>query len=136
MRTYPACFKSDLQWAEWKSACRQSERVNYCCDCTKAYQEEMIAQGRCLHPEVTFEMASDGFERGYIGKRDATLWAMARRAADLSMVRITAVYSDGKKIRLGKVDDLRYCDMKLVGSYRCASEEDVIVDLMYAKGQQ
>lgn len=28
--------------------------VHYCHDCTAAYKAEMMVEGRCSHPEVTF----------------------------------------------------------------------------------
>ena len=56
----PACFDSRAEFLAWLRAARyvssgQNEavpgRLSICVDCTRPYQAEMVAAGRCEHPE-------------------------------------------------------------------------------------
>ena len=54
----PACFNSRREYRMWKIAAANPANIKihagYCTDCTPAYQAEMLAAGRCEHPETEF----------------------------------------------------------------------------------
>lgn len=65
----PLCFTSPEQFAAWQrliAECDPEEalRGDYCTDCTPEYQQRMIDEGRCAHPETTFVKDADGFITG------------------------------------------------------------------------
>lgn len=51
----PACFDSRRDWYEWfrKAVDSGLKKDKPCCDCTLEYQAEMVADGRCEHPDAT-----------------------------------------------------------------------------------
>jgi hypothetical protein len=67
--SYPACFDSEEQYAEWNRAADSvyhygaRQRVSYCSDCTPMYARRMRKEGRCEHKEVRFYR----FENAYMG---------------------------------------------------------------------
>lgn len=66
MAQRPMCFDSDAQWLDWRRLSRaSSHRANlFCADCTLAYQQKMVQQGRCAFPETVFVRDKDGCIRG------------------------------------------------------------------------
>ena len=55
---YPLCFSSETQYEEWRTLAIRSGFRNpagYCTDCSPAYQDAMIVQGRCKNPSVNVE---------------------------------------------------------------------------------
>lgn len=46
----PPCFNSELEYEQWKALLVRSREkgVTICDDCTKGYQEQMKAEGRCF----------------------------------------------------------------------------------------
>ncbi len=53
------CFDTDRQWQEYEVHSLTGKAVrtvatNPCRDCTPEYQREMLAAGRCRHPETVF----------------------------------------------------------------------------------
>jgi hypothetical protein len=70
MVTAPLCFHSPEQMNRWYAAAARAsdadtlKRGDYCVDCTPEYQQEMLQQGRCAHPETTFTEDDDGFVIG------------------------------------------------------------------------
>ena len=58
----PACFDSDVEWREYAVSFLLASRamngsvpkVEYCRDCTPKRKAQMIAGGRCAHPETVF----------------------------------------------------------------------------------
>lgn len=55
----PKCFPTQEQYDEWKRLARLSlvgPRYGACVDCTPQFQGEMIRQGLCENPHVTFRM--------------------------------------------------------------------------------
>ena len=51
----PLCFENKKQYREWKllsvKSCKH-RYVDYCEDCTTAYQSKMAGEGRCKNPEL------------------------------------------------------------------------------------
>ena len=56
----PACFNSEQEWEDW---CRYADasttgkrgvRCHFCTDCTPEYQDKMVKENRCAHPDVKF----------------------------------------------------------------------------------
>ena len=69
LRTFPPCFNSSLEYKAWVQAARFSRPLNgICTDCTKEYQERMITERRCEHPEVEFKPAPDKSIEGFLPK--------------------------------------------------------------------
>jgi hypothetical protein len=69
----PKCFTPE-QWRLWVSAARSIpplRRDGYCADCQSEYQNEMLMQGRCDHPETIFIIGKDGFVEGIRPGRNA-----------------------------------------------------------------
>ena len=64
--SFPLCFCSRRQYELWMEAARNSDPAgsSYCTDCTPAYQEQMLAAGRCAYPDVWFDRDVDGFVEG------------------------------------------------------------------------
>ena len=59
----PGCFKTPYQWKEYVVAYylsrnpklqREVQDVDYCKDCNPEYKRQMLAQGKCSHPETVF----------------------------------------------------------------------------------
>lgn len=52
--TYPKCFNSLAEHEAWVAlAWRSGVAPDWpCIDCTRAYQQQMLAAGRCEHPEA------------------------------------------------------------------------------------
>lgn len=48
----PPCFESKLQFQLWRVANTHQKAKTPCVDCTITYQQEMLALGRCQHPDV------------------------------------------------------------------------------------
>ncbi|MBE0475234.1 hypothetical protein [Rhodoferax sp.] len=63
---YPACFSDASQYQQWRAAARKAKAgaSDYCTDCTREYQREMIKQSRCAHPKTRFFVDCDGFTEG------------------------------------------------------------------------
>ena len=55
-----------LLWRE--SARRVIPHYGFCADCTPEYQQRMIVEKKCEHPETLFEIDSDGFIGGTLKK--------------------------------------------------------------------
>lgn len=55
---YPPCFSSKEQHNDYLYMVRRvgqpMDGNNYCLDCTKEYQAEMVCEGKCEHPETKF----------------------------------------------------------------------------------
>ena len=68
--TAPLCFHSPEQMARWYQAAARARdpgelrHSDYCTDCTPEYQAQMMKEGRCAHPETTFNEDDDGFVVG------------------------------------------------------------------------
>lgn len=67
-RDYPPCFDSQKQYADWLEAnagYSPRERPdfpkepNYCRDCSQAYKDRMVAENRCIFPEIIFKQVRD-----------------------------------------------------------------------------
>lgn len=55
---YPLCFDNRQQYSRWHSMyvkVKEHTQLTYCSDCTRAYQQRMIAQGRCARPTLLLE---------------------------------------------------------------------------------
>jgi hypothetical protein len=54
----PPCFTNAKQFREYielvKTVRQPADANNYCLDCTAKYQQDMISEGRCDHPETRF----------------------------------------------------------------------------------
>ena len=50
----PPCFESPRQYKLWRAAnLRTPQKTStICVDCTVVYQQEMMALGRCQHPDA------------------------------------------------------------------------------------
>jgi hypothetical protein len=71
----PLCFSSRQQFIMWMKSARITGGIfdnGICTDCTHEYQAKMIAEKRCIHPNVYFSPDTDGFIQGVIpnGKTD------------------------------------------------------------------
>lgn len=58
-----ACFPDD---GSWRLYVLSRKVVLPCLDCCPAYQAEMLALGRCRHPEAEFEERRPGQWRGLL----------------------------------------------------------------------
>lgn len=70
--TIPNCA-TPQQFLLWRDAARMHRphaRVGFCEDCTKQYQEQMIAEGKCENPHVWFCKDEDGFEHGTLKQKE------------------------------------------------------------------
>ncbi len=69
----PPCFETMAQFKEWRAAAKacQTDRSDYCVDCTAEYKTEMMLQERCNKPETHFVYGADG---EYIGI-NRKMWA-------------------------------------------------------------
>lgn len=62
----PRCFDTDVQFIHWVEADRivqagrKYQQSLQCLDCTPAYQQQMIDEGRCEKPEVQFKRINGG----------------------------------------------------------------------------
>lgn len=64
----PMCANPET-YLLWKEvAHRIIPHYGFCTDCTPEYQQKMIKDGRCEHPETLFEIDSDGFIAGTLKK--------------------------------------------------------------------
>lgn len=64
----PRCFTED-QWRAWNANAQlapPTAKHGVCADCTPAFQQRMLAENRCDHPGVLFELDADG---ALVGKR-------------------------------------------------------------------
>ena len=67
MKLYYKCA-TDEQYREWREAARNSRpsiSAWFCTDCTPAYQKKMLAQEKCVRPEIKFKLDEDGGHAGY-----------------------------------------------------------------------
>lgn len=68
----PPCFESDKEFQQWSEldtiAYGKRDRLigGYCRDCTLSYALQMRREGRCIQPQVRFELNPEG-ERIGIG---------------------------------------------------------------------
>jgi len=72
MASCPPCFFSVKKFNDWrrKALERGEEPENYCRDCSFAFQQAMIRDHRCRHPEVVFvEVPNDDGEPEIVGVR-------------------------------------------------------------------
>jgi len=62
----PPCFTVEQfhDWIQYARAARPGA-AGYCADCLPGYQERMLREGRCLHPEIRFVIKHGG----WIGQR-------------------------------------------------------------------
>lgn len=67
-KDYPPCFDGEREYRDWLDAnASYSPRErpdfpaepNYCRDCTSCYKGRMVADGRCLFPEIIFKTVKD-----------------------------------------------------------------------------
>jgi hypothetical protein len=68
MKLYYKCA-TDEQYREWREAARNSRpsiSAWFCTDCTPAYQKKMLAQEKCVRPEIKFKLDEDGGHAGYV----------------------------------------------------------------------
>lgn len=61
---YPPCFPDAEQFQAWNVASEELEgdvpiSHSYCWDCTPAYRDRMVDEGRCYFPETYFVPCSD-----------------------------------------------------------------------------
>jgi hypothetical protein len=65
---WPACT-TEKQYELWKESAgyggRGLPQSGFCTDCTPEYQREMVSQGRCEHPTISFRIDQHGFVEGY-----------------------------------------------------------------------
>ena len=54
----PECFHNAEQFKDYmwmvKRVRQPPDEENYCMDCTKEYQAQMVCEGKCAHPETRF----------------------------------------------------------------------------------
>jgi len=62
----PACFANASQYQQWRIYAIRSRigDSDYCTDCTRAYQHQMIKQCRCTHAKTRFVVDCDGYTEG------------------------------------------------------------------------
>lgn len=60
------CFDSPGEWRRYLSS---RVRALPCFDCCPAFQAEMVAEGRCRHPEAYFRQTRSGTWRGHLDER-------------------------------------------------------------------
>ena len=68
MKLYYKCA-TDEQYREWREAARNSRpsiSVWFCTDCTPAYQKKMLAQEKCVRPDIRFKLDEDGGHAGFV----------------------------------------------------------------------
>lgn len=81
----PVCFENHGQYTDWIHLMRQSARPRddgYCIDCTPDFKSEMLAQGRCAHPETRFVIYKNEIENEieYIGvSNESRFWPKVQR---------------------------------------------------------
>lgn len=57
---YPPCFESEADYLDWRARLRDTapeaitSRSVICWDCTPQHKQEMLSEGRCLHPNTRF----------------------------------------------------------------------------------
>ena len=61
-----ATYKQYREWRESARSIPPSFSAWFCTDCTPAYQKEMLAQGKCVRPEIRFKLDEDGGHAGYV----------------------------------------------------------------------
>jgi hypothetical protein len=63
---HPGCFSDASQYQQWRAYASKARAgdSDYCTDCTRAYQHQMIKQCRCLHVKTRFTIDCDGFVEG------------------------------------------------------------------------
>ncbi|MBP9904533.1 MAG: hypothetical protein KBF66_03175 [Rhodoferax sp.] len=63
---HPACFDNTRQYLQWRKYAVRSRvgESDFCTDCTRAYQHQMIKQCRCAHAHTRFSVDCDGFAQG------------------------------------------------------------------------
>jgi len=68
---FPLCFENKKQYREWKllsvKSCKH-RYVDYCEDCTTAYQSKMAGEGRCKNPKLDLVDFQDKHKRDDISK--------------------------------------------------------------------
>lgn len=58
IEAFPACFKSQVDYDDWKKLARLArEDASPCTDCTLIYKTRMLYQGRCNAKQVRSEFA-------------------------------------------------------------------------------
>lgn len=63
---HPTCFESAAQYRDYVTLMRQAAEPfdsSYCLDCTPEYKSQMLAEGRCNHPETRFVIWSSNTQR-------------------------------------------------------------------------
>ena len=66
----PPCMPDVSDWTGWLRLARKGlASENYCSDCTKEHQGEMIARGLCIYPGVRFVAVQEDHERALVGVR-------------------------------------------------------------------
>lgn len=64
---HPSCFNSTASYVEWLKAARMCgvhASHGFCSDCLPEYKRDMLAAGRCDHPDTVFRVDKDGFTEG------------------------------------------------------------------------
>lgn len=63
---HPGCFTDASQYQQWRAYAVKTRAgdSDYCTDCTRAYQHQMIKQCRCLHAKTRFFVDCDGYTEG------------------------------------------------------------------------
>lgn len=76
---YPPCFEGRRQYEEWLEACSDPDgspppprkdwpaEPNYCRDCNRPFQMQMVSRGRCLFPGTRFETIGEGDDEETVG---------------------------------------------------------------------
>jgi hypothetical protein len=66
-RSTPKC-SSEEQYFKWREKAKKipPQTYNFCTDCTREYQAEMLEARRCTHPEIKFRKQGKLMNEGFI----------------------------------------------------------------------
>src|SRR3990167_3132952 len=87
----PPCFKSVEQYNDYMrrllKAIPKVPEPQYCWDCTKDYQKKMLEEGKCRHPETTFEEVTLDWDTGVQGKRRQSAFPLTLKRTTTPTIR-------------------------------------------------
>jgi len=63
---HPSCFTDASQYQKWRTYAIKARTggSDFCTDCTRAYQRQMIKQCRCQYDKTRFFVDCDGYTEG------------------------------------------------------------------------